>query len=81
MLEDGPMCLARRSGCPRSGQDREEDELPLDSDFAEILLTWKLRLEAEREAQKGISTPLGGPHLPQHGTSTPALRSKLYSSG
>jgi integrase len=37
-----------------------EDELPLDPDFAEILLTWKRRLEAEREAQIGISTPLVG---------------------
>jgi len=35
-----------------------EDELPLDPDFAEILLTWKRRLGAEREAQIGISTPL-----------------------
>ncbi len=37
-----------------------EDELPLDPDFAEILLTWKRRLGAEREAQTGISTPLVG---------------------
>jgi integrase len=37
-----------------------EDELPLDPDFAEILLTWKRRLGAEREAQIGISTPLVG---------------------
>jgi len=37
-----------------------EDELPLDPDFAEILLTRKRRLGAEREAQIGISTPLVG---------------------
>jgi integrase len=37
-----------------------EDELPLDPDFAEILLTWKRRLGAEREAKNGISTPLVG---------------------
>jgi integrase len=37
-----------------------EDELPLDPDFAEILLTWKRRLGTEREKQTGISTPLVG---------------------
>jgi integrase len=44
-----------------------EDELPLDPGFAEILLTWKRRLGAERKAQNGISTPFGvGPRLSEH---------------
>jgi integrase len=40
--------------------DYSEDELPLDPGFAEVLLTWKRRLGAEREAQNGISTTTGG---------------------
>ncbi len=52
-----------------------EDELPLDSGFAEILLTWKRRLEADREAQNGFSPPFMGLDLlfPKHlhGTAFP----------
>ncbi len=40
--------------------DYSEDELPLDPGFAEVLLTWKRKLEAEREGQNGIATPLVG---------------------
>ena len=47
-----------------------EDELPLDPGFAEILLTWKRRLEADREAQNGTSTPLVGLDLMFPSTST-----------
>jgi len=47
-----------------------EDELPLDPGFADILLTWKRRLGAEREAQNGISTPLVGLDLLFPSTST-----------
>jgi integrase len=47
-----------------------EDELPLDPGFAEILLTWKRRLGAEREAQNGISTALEGLDLVFPSTAT-----------
>jgi integrase len=47
-----------------------EDELPLDPGFAEILLTWKRRLGAERKAQNGISTPFMGLDLVFPSTST-----------
>jgi integrase len=47
-----------------------EDELPLDPGFAEILLTWKRRLGAERGAQNGISTPLEGLDLVFPSTAT-----------
>lgn len=50
--------------------DYSEDELPLDPGFAEILLTRKRRLGAEREAQNGISTPLVGLDLVFPSTST-----------
>jgi integrase len=50
--------------------DYSEDELPLDPGFAEVLLTWKRRLGAEREAQNGISTPLVGLDLVFPSTST-----------
>ena len=50
--------------------DYSEDELPLDPGFAEVLLTWKRRLGAEREAQNGISTPLVGLDLMFPSTST-----------
>ena len=50
--------------------DYSEDELPLDPGFAEILLTWKRRLGAEREAQNGISTPLVGLDLVFPSTAT-----------
>ena len=50
--------------------DYSEDELPLDPGFAEVLLTWKRRLGAEREAQNGISTPLEGLDLVFPSTST-----------
>lgn len=36
-----------------------EDELPLDPEFAEVLLNWKLTCEAERATGQG-STPLAG---------------------
>lgn len=55
--EDRP-CGRSRPG--QDGQDRySEDDLPLDPGFAEVLLTWKRRLGAEREAQNGISTRWG----------------------
>ena len=47
-----------------------EDELPLDPDFAEILLTWKRQLGAEREARNGVSTPLEGLDLVFPSTAT-----------
>ena len=47
-----------------------EDELPLDPGFAEILLTWKRRLEADHEAQNGFSTPFMGLDLLFPSTST-----------
>ena len=50
--------------------DYSEDELPLDPGFAEVLLTWKRRLGAEREAKNGISTPLVGLDLVFPSTST-----------
>ena len=50
--------------------DYSEDELPLDPGFAEVLLTWKRRLGAERAAQNGISTPLVGLDLVFPSTST-----------
>jgi len=64
--------------------DYSEDELPLDPGFAEVLLTWKRRLGAEREAQNGISTPLVGLDLafqapPPDGTSTQLQPSRTTS--
>lgn len=53
--------------------DYSEDELPLDPGFAEVLLTWKRRLGAEREVQNGISTPLVGLDLVFPSTSTGSL--------
>jgi integrase len=58
-----------------------EDELPLDPDFAEILLTWKRRLGAEREPQTAFQLHWWGwtsfsPAPPPDGTSTPARRSR-----
>ena len=50
--------------------DYSEDELPLDPGFAEVLLTWKRRLGAEREAQNEISTPLVGLDLVFPSTAT-----------
>ena len=56
-----------------------EDELPLDPGFADILLTWKRRSEAEREAQNGFSTPLVGLDLvfPSTSTSDGKLRESM----
>ena len=67
--------------------DYSEDELPLDPGFAEVLLTWKRRLGAEREAQNGDFNPIGGVGLGLskylHRTAFPrgASPAGLYSSG
>ena len=59
--------------------DYSEDELPLDTGSAEVLLTWKRRLGAERKAQRDFN-PLVGLDLvlrapPRPGNSTPLRRS------
>ncbi len=69
-FENLSMKVVRAVVHDRVKTDYSEDELPLDPGFAEVLLTWKRRLGAEREAKNGISTPLVGLDLVFPSTST-----------
>lgn len=64
-----------------------EDELPLDPEFAEVLLNWKLTCEAERATGQG-STPLAGldllfpsPVTGRHYHTAPIQQDYLRSAG